>query len=81
MLLGGKKPMVCWWIWVLVNPKTLNGNAFSRSIGHVFHGLNTTFLYSALFSVDLSSNQLIGCIPKLMTSLGNWSKVPTIQYL
>jgi len=70
--------MVCWRIWILLNPSTLNGNAFSGSIEHVFrglnttflHGPNTTFLYSVLFSVDLSSNQLTGCIPGLTTGLG-----------
>ncbi|CAK9218046.1 unnamed protein product [Sphagnum troendelagicum] len=44
---------------------SLNGNAFSGSIEHVFQGLNTTF-----WRVDLSSNQLTGCIPGLTTGLG-----------
>ncbi|KAH9571931.1 hypothetical protein CY35_02G119800 [Sphagnum magellanicum] len=47
----------------------LNGNAFSGSIEHVFQGLNTTFFAR----VDLSSNQLTGCIPGLTTGLGNFS--------
>ncbi|CAK9218047.1 unnamed protein product [Sphagnum troendelagicum] len=45
---------------------SLNGNAFSGSIEHVFQGLNTTF-----WMVDLSSNQLTGCIPGLTTGLGD----------
>ncbi|KAH8971018.1 hypothetical protein BDL97_02G121200 [Sphagnum fallax] len=48
---------------------SLNGNAFSGSIEHVFQGLNTT----AFARVDLSSNQLTGCIPGLTTGLGNFS--------
>jgi hypothetical protein len=68
---------------------TLNGNAFSGSIEHVFHGLNTTLLhgpnttilYWGLIWMDLSSNQLTGCIPGLTTGLGDWSRVSAIQYL
>ncbi|CAK9216013.1 unnamed protein product [Sphagnum troendelagicum] len=48
---------------------SLNGNAFSGSIEHVFQGLNApTFV-----RVDLSSNQLTGCIPGLTTGIGNYS--------
>ncbi|KAH9571961.1 hypothetical protein CY35_02G121200 [Sphagnum magellanicum] len=47
----------------------LNGNAFSGSIEHVFQGLNT----GDFTMVDLSSNQLTGCIPGLTTGLGNFS--------
>ncbi|KAH9571952.1 hypothetical protein CY35_02G120500 [Sphagnum magellanicum] len=47
----------------------LNGNAFSGSIEHVFQGLNTYYFTR----VDLSSNQLTGCIPGLTTGLGNFS--------
>jgi hypothetical protein len=47
----------------------LNGNAFSGSIEHVFQGLNT----AGFARVDLSSNQLTGCIPGLTTGLGNFS--------
>jgi hypothetical protein len=48
---------------------SLNGNAFSGSIEHVFQGLNN----DALWRVDLSSNQLTGCIPGLTTGIGNYS--------
>ncbi|CAM6007976.1 unnamed protein product [Sphagnum balticum] len=48
----------------------LNGNAFSGSIEHVFRGLNAPFITS----MDLSSNQLTGCIPGLTTGLGNFSE-------
>jgi hypothetical protein len=48
---------------------SLNGNAFSGSIEHVFQGLNAVFL----MSMDLSSNQLTGCIAGLMTIRGNVS--------
>ncbi|CAN5966343.1 unnamed protein product [Sphagnum jensenii] len=48
---------------------SLNGNAFSGSIEHVFQGLNTT----TFVRVDLSSNQLTGCIPGLTTGIGNYS--------
>ncbi|KAH8971059.1 hypothetical protein BDL97_02G122700 [Sphagnum fallax] len=51
----------------------LNGNAFSGSIEHVFQGLNAPFLTS----MDLSSNQLTGCIPGLTTGLGNLSGFTT----
>ncbi|KAH9571927.1 hypothetical protein CY35_02G119400 [Sphagnum magellanicum] len=53
----------------------LNGNAFCGSIERVFQGLNTPI------ELDLSSNQLTGCIPGLTTGLGNWSSFPAIQYL
>ncbi|KAH9571959.1 hypothetical protein CY35_02G121000 [Sphagnum magellanicum] len=49
----------------------LNGNAFSGSIEHVFQGLNT----DDFTRVDLSSNQLTGCVPGLTTGLGNFSGV------
>ncbi|CAM6007975.1 unnamed protein product [Sphagnum balticum] len=49
----------------------LNGNAFSGSIKHVFQGLNAPYL----MSMDLSSNQLTGCIPGLTIGLGNFSEV------
>ncbi|KAH8971027.1 hypothetical protein BDL97_02G121500 [Sphagnum fallax] len=48
---------------------SLNGNAFSGSIEHVFQGLNTT----TFARLDLSSNQLTGCIPGLTTGIGNYS--------
>ncbi|KAH8971071.1 hypothetical protein BDL97_02G123200 [Sphagnum fallax] len=48
---------------------SLNGNAFSGSIEHVLQGLNAPLLVS----MDLSSNQLTGCIPGLTTGLGNYS--------
>ncbi|KAH8970998.1 hypothetical protein BDL97_02G119700 [Sphagnum fallax] len=48
---------------------SLNGNAFSGSIEHVFQGLNTT----TFARLDLSSNQLTGCIPGLTTGNGNSS--------
>jgi hypothetical protein len=66
---GKKKPIVYWPIWVLLNTRFLNGNAFSGSIEHVFQGLNAPFLTS----MDLSSNQLTGCIPGLTTGIGNYS--------
>jgi hypothetical protein len=48
---------------------SLNGNAFSGSIEYVFQGLNLiTFA-----RVDLSSNQLTGCIPGLTTGIGDYS--------
>ncbi|CAM6068457.1 unnamed protein product [Sphagnum tenellum] len=47
---------------------SLNGNAFSGSIEHVFQGLNAPLL----ISTDLSSNQLTGCIPGL-TGPGDFS--------
>ncbi|CAN5966325.1 unnamed protein product [Sphagnum jensenii] len=46
---------------------SLNGNAFSGSIEPVFQVLNA----GLLLSMDLSSNQLTGCIPGLTTGLGN----------
>jgi hypothetical protein len=52
----------------LMNTRFLNGNAFSGSIKHVFQGLNTF----SVERVDLSSNQFTGCIPGLMTGLGNF---------
>ncbi|KAH9571957.1 hypothetical protein CY35_02G120800 [Sphagnum magellanicum] len=64
-----------------LNTLTLNGNAFSGSIEHVFDGLLASFPYSGISRVDLSSNQLTGCIPGLTTGLGNWSSFPPIQYL
>ncbi|CAK9268839.1 unnamed protein product [Sphagnum jensenii] len=48
---------------------SLNGNAFSGSIEHVFQGLTA----GLLIRVDLSSNQLTGCIPGLTTGIGNYS--------
>ncbi|KAH8971005.1 hypothetical protein BDL97_02G120100 [Sphagnum fallax] len=48
---------------------SLNGNAFSGSIEPVFQGLNGP----SFMSLDLSSNQLTGCIPGLTTGLGNFS--------
>ncbi|CAK9268847.1 unnamed protein product [Sphagnum jensenii] len=48
---------------------SLNGNAFSGSIEHVFQGLNND-----LWRVDLSSNQLTGCIPGLTTGIGNYCR-------
>jgi hypothetical protein len=48
---------------------SLNGNAFSGSIEHVLQGLNTNYFTR----VDLSSNQLTGCIPGLTTGIGNYS--------
>ncbi|KAH8971048.1 hypothetical protein BDL97_02G122500 [Sphagnum fallax] len=48
---------------------SLNGNAFSGSIEHVFQGLTA----GLLVRVDLSSNQLTGCIPGLTTGIGNYS--------
>jgi hypothetical protein len=65
---GKKKPMVHWPIWVLLNTRSLNGNAFSGSIEHVFQGLDAF----GLMSIDLSSNQLTGCIPGLTTGMGNF---------
>ncbi|KAH8970993.1 hypothetical protein BDL97_02G119300 [Sphagnum fallax] len=49
---------------------SLNGNAFSGSIEHVFQGLTAP----VLMRVDLSSNQLTGCIPGLTTGIGNYSE-------
>ncbi|CAK9218041.1 unnamed protein product [Sphagnum troendelagicum] len=50
---------------------SLNGNAFSGSIEPVFQGLNTNV--NPFARVDLSSNQLTGCIPGLTTGIGNYS--------
>jgi len=50
---------------------SLNGNAFSGSIEHVFEGLTA----QGLRSIDLSSNQLTGCIPGLTTGLGNLNEL------
>jgi hypothetical protein len=47
----------------------LNGNAFSGSIEPVFQGLTAI----SFLNLDLSSNQLTGCIPGLTTGLGNFS--------
>jgi Leucine-rich repeat (LRR) protein len=54
----------------------LNGNAFTGSIEHVLQGLNTNLRknpYAGFMRVDLSSNQLTGCIPGLTTGMGNFS--------